>query len=252
MACPPLPELLALRAEAMHARLERLSGTAAQAPLCPVEPDQEVWACGVTYLRSRVEREAESAAPDIYARVYEAARPEIFFKALGRRTVGDGAPICIRADSDWNVPEPELVLVVNAFGEVVGYTAGNDVSSRAIEGENPLYLPQAKSYEGACAVGPEIVLAPLEALGDLPIGLTIEREGEAVYRGETRTSEMKRGLDELVAYLFRGLAFPQGVFLMTGTGIVPAAPFTLEEGDRVSVEVGALRLRNPVTRLAMP
>ena len=212
----------------------------------PVEDQQEVWASGVTYLRSRVEREAESSVADVYAKVYAADRPELFFKALGWRTVGHGDKIRIRKDSDWNVPEPELTLVINQHLEIVGYAAGNDVSSRAIEGENPLYLPQAKSYTGSCAVGLGIHLVS-EGFQSLPIGLTIIRDGEPVFEDETNTNQMKRKVEELVAYLGRELSFPHGVFLMTGTGIVPAAPFTLLAGDVVRVSVGEVFLENEVT-----
>ena len=213
-------------------------------PLPPIEAAGEVWASGVTYLRSRVEREAESTVADVYAKVYDAERPEIFFKALGRRVVGDGEAIRIRKDSDWNVPEPELTLVANRFGEIVGYTAGNDVSSRSIEGENPLYLPQAKSYDGACALGPGIVLT--DDPGDVAIGLSIIRDGAEAFSGKARTSQMKRGFGELVECLTRETAFPEGVFLMTGTGIVPGGGFTLLRGDRVTVRVGDLALSNDV------
>lgn len=214
--------------------------------LPPIEPDQEVWASGVTYLRSRDARKAESATGDIYERVYEAPRPELFFKAIGWRVVGPEAAIRVRADSRWNVPEPELTLVINSHGEIVGYTAGNDVSSRDIEGENPLYLPQAKVYNGSCALGPGIRLAAADELSDVPIGLQIAREGRTVFTGETRTSRMKRNFTELAAYLYRELAFPRGAFLMTGTGIVPEESFSLAPGDRVRVEVGELVLENNV------
>ncbi len=213
-------------------------------PLPPIEAGGEVWASGVTYLRSRVEREAESSVADVYATVYEAARPEIFFKASGHRVVGHGAAIRVRGDSDWNVPEPELTLVVNRHGEIVGYTAGDDVSSRSIEGENPLYLPQAKSYDGSCALGPGIVLT--DDPGDVAISLSIRRGGEEFFSGEARTSQMKRGFGELVEYLTREMAFPQGAFLMTGTGIVPGGGFTLSSGDVVRITVGELVLENPV------
>ena len=220
--------------------------------LPPVEPEQEVWAAGVTYLRSREAREAESTVKDVYARVYEATRPELFFKAGGRRVVAHGGPIRVRDDSAWNVPEPELTLVVNAGGEIAGYCAGNDVSSRDIEGENPLYLPQAKVYSGSCAVGPGIVLvAPgdEDRLRELTIGLTVSRGGAVVFQGETRTSQIKRPLGELVAHLRRELDFPSGVFLMTGTGIVPPADFSLARGDVVRMGVGALTLENQVAKI---
>jgi len=212
--------------------------------LPPIEPGQEVWASGVTYLRSRDARKAESATGDIYERVYEATRPELFFKAIGWRVVGPDAAIRVRADSRWNVPEPELTLVLNRQGEIVGFTAGNDVSSRDIEGENPLYLPQAKVYNGSCSLGPVIQLADADALADLRIGLQIYRNGQLAFAGETSTARMKRGFAELATYLYRELAFPHGVFLMTGTGIVPQESFSLGPGDRVRIEVGGLVLEN--------
>jgi 2-dehydro-3-deoxy-D-arabinonate dehydratase len=210
----------------------------------PIEPGQEVWASGVTYLRSRDARKAESATGDIYQKVYEAERPELFFKAAGWRVVGPDDAIRVRTDSHWNVPEPELTLVINRRGEIVGYCAGNDVSSRAIEGENPLYLPQAKVYNSSCALGPGIVLAGPDSLRDLPIGLKIARGGQTVFEGETRTSRMKRRFEDLAAYLYRELDFPRGAFLMTGTGIVPHESFSLAAGDGIRVEVGALVLEN--------
>jgi 2-dehydro-3-deoxy-D-arabinonate dehydratase len=219
--------------------------------LAPVEPAQEVWAAGVTYLRSREAREAESSVKDVYTRVYEAPRPELFFKAVGARVVGHLGAIRVRDDSAWNVPEPELTLVVNAFGELVGYCAGNDVSSRDIESENPLYLPQAKVYEGSCAVGPGIrLVAPGEddRLRELTIGITISRGGGVVFQGETRTSQIKRPFGELVSYLSRELDFPSGVFLMTGTGIVPPNEFSLQRADVVRITVGPLTLENEVER----
>ncbi len=231
----------------MHARLVEESGEIGGAMLAPIDAHHEVWASGVTYLRSRVERESESSAADVYAKVYEADRPELFFKALGWRVVGPGQRIRIRKDSEWNVPEPELTLVINAHREIVGYTIGNDVSSRSIEGENPLYLPQAKSYDGSCAIGPGIVLASLEEIEQLTISLTISRNGEEVFTGETAISQMKRKLPELVEYLTREMSFPDGVLLMTGTGIVPSYPFTLEVGDVVTIKIGELTLTNPVT-----
>ena len=181
--------------------------------LAPVEPSHEVWACGVTYLRSREAREAESTVKDVYARVYEAKRPELFWKAVGGRVVGHLTPIRVRDDSAWNVPEPELTLVVNSIGEIVGFCVGNDVSSRDIEGENPLYLPQAKVYEGSCALGPGILLDDGERMKDLPIHISIFRGGRSAFEGETRTSQIKRPLGELVEYLRKELDFPRGAFL---------------------------------------
>ena len=216
--------------------------------LPPTEPNQEVWASGVTYLRSRDARKEESTVADVYDKVYEAERPELFFKALGWRAVGDGAPIRIRRDSFWNVPEPEVVLVLNRYLDVIGFCAGNDVSSRDIEGENPLYLPQAKIYNGSCALGPGIQLLEDEEPSDLPISLTIIRQGETVFEDATSTSQMKRSFEELTQYLGCELDFPHGVFLMTGTGLVPPDDFSLDEGDVVTVTVGELRLSNPVAR----
>lgn len=216
-------------------------------PLAPIEAAQEVWASGVTYLRSREAREAESATGDIYQRVYTAERPELFFKAAGWRVVGAGSPIRVRHDSRWNVPEPELTLLINRHGEICGYTAGNDVSSRDIEGDNPLYLPQAKVYNGSCALGPALRLLTNPAqLAEVPITLKIQRAGEEVFSGETSTRLIKRSLTDLVDYLFRELAFPHGAFLMTGTGIVPPETFSLQSGDEVRVCVGDLELHNPV------
>jgi 2-dehydro-3-deoxy-D-arabinonate dehydratase len=214
--------------------------------LAPIEADQEVWAGGVTYLRSREARQAESAVGDVYDRVYAAQRPELFFKALGWRVVGHLQPVRCRADSAWNVPEPELALIVNRYGEIVGYTAGNDMSSRSIEGENPLYLPQAKVYTGACSLGQSINLE-IERLDDLPIDLAIERGGRIVFQGSTRTTRMNRKFEELIVYLFRELSFPAGVFLLTGTGIVPPEQFTLFHGDKVTVTVGHATLTNTVS-----
>lgn len=215
--------------------------------LPPIERHQEVWASGVTYLRSRVAREAESeTSADVYTKVYDADRPELFFKSIGWRVVGHNMPIHARADSVWDVPEPELTLVINKDGEIIGYCAGNDVSSRSIEGENPLYLPQAKMYNGACALGPAILLADAASLGDLPVAVTITRNGEEVFAGDTATSQMKRTFQELVAYLFREMEFPQGAFLMTGTGIVPGDDFTLQPADVVTITIAGLTLANPV------
>ena len=221
--------------------------TAGDPLLPPVEPYQEVWASGVTYEQSREAREHESEDADAYARVYVAERPELFFKAHGWRVVGHGDAVRVRRDSHWNVPEPELVLVVNSRMEIVGYTAGNDVSSRDIEGENPLYLPQAKVYDGACSLGPGIVVAGQDEMRDLAIHLRISRDGGAVFEGETSTGNMKRSLEDLAAYLGRELSLPSGAFLMTGTGVVPGEGFTLTPGDGVEISVGDLVLRNDVT-----
>jgi 2-dehydro-3-deoxy-D-arabinonate dehydratase len=219
--------------------------------LAPVDT-QEVWASGVTYERSREARREESpSGGDFYDLVYEADRPELFFKALPHRVSGPGGPIRIRRDSAWNVPEPELALVLSSAGRIVGYTIGNDVSSRSIEGENPLYLPQAKVYEGACALGPMIAVAAPDGLdpASLPVRLTIQRDGAVAFVGETSTGRMRRRPEELAAWLVRELRFPWGAVLMTGTGIVPADPFTLQPGDVVEIAIeGIGTLANTVAR----
>jgi 2-dehydro-3-deoxy-D-arabinonate dehydratase len=242
-----LSMLLGLSQEKMHNLLEDASGgLPAFGPVeAPIDPSQEVWAAGVTYLRSRDARKAESALADMYQKVYEAERPEIFFKSLGWRVTGDGGPIRIRRDSGWNVPEPELVIVINCLGEIIGYCAGNDVSSRDIEGENPLYLPQAKVYNGSCALGHGILLRDPETMRAIPIRLEIQRGDEIVFHGEANTSSMKRTLPELVQYLTRELDFPQGVFLMTGTCVVPD-DFTLQPDDIATVQVGETKIQNKV------
>ena len=176
--------------------------------LPPLEARHEVWACGVTYLISRDARRAESSVADVYSKVYDAPRPEIFFKASGWRVVGSGQSIRIRRDSTWNVPEPELTLVVNRHLEIVGFCAGNDVSSRDIEGENPLYLPQAKTYNQSCALGPGIQLTDVDALRDIPLKLAIQRAGQAVFKGEIRSSQMKRTPEELVADIVEAVPVP--------------------------------------------
>lgn len=211
----------------------------------PVDPYQEIWAAGVTYLRSRDARKAESTVADMYQKVYEAERPEIFSKSIGWRVSGNGQPIRIRRDSQWNVPEPELVLVINRFNEIVGYCAGNDVSSRDIEGENPLYLPQAKIYNGSCALGHGILLCEPGTIRDIPIRLKIQRAGQTIFNGEANTDSMKRRLPELVEFLTRELDFPQGVFLMTGTCLVPE-DFTLQPEDVVVIQVGETVIENKV------
>lgn len=212
-----------------------------EAWLPPLE-SQEVWASGVTYYRSRQARmeESEGAGGDVfYDKVYEAARPELFFKATPARARGHGAPICIRSDSSWDVPEPELTIAINRSGRVFGYTVGDDVSSRSIEGENPLYLPQAKVYRGSCSLGPAL------CVGDPPpvsarIQLTILRNGGVGFSGETDLSQLKRSLEELADYLFRDNEFPDGCWLMTGTGIVPPNDFSLASGDQVRIEIDGL------------
>ncbi|MFN8495242.1 MAG: fumarylacetoacetate hydrolase family protein [Caldilineaceae bacterium] len=243
-----LAALLVLPQAALVSLLKALpAGAAATGELLPpIEATQEVWGSGVTYLRSREARKAESVTADVYQRVYEAERPEIFFKQIGWRAVGHGQAVRIRKDTRWNVPEPELTLVINGHQEIVGYTVGNDMSSRDIEGENPLYLPQAKTYTGSCAVGPGIQIAEADTMTNLAIQLQIVRDGASAFTGETATSNMKRPLQELVTYLCRELDFPHGVFLMTGTGIVPPDSFTLAEGDVIRVTIAGKTLENKV------
>jgi 2-dehydro-3-deoxy-D-arabinonate dehydratase len=198
---------------------------------------QEVWASGVTYLRSKVARIEESAGGgDFYDLVYQAERPELFFKSMPHRVVGNGQPVRIRRDSAWNVPEPELALVLSAAGMIVGYTIGNDMSSRSIEGENPLYLPQAKVYDGSCSLGPAILLTDGNEM-PFDIHMIINRQGSAVFEGTTSTTTIRRPLTELADYLFREMTFSNGVFLLTGTGIVPPDDFTLHPGDKVSITI---------------
>jgi 2-dehydro-3-deoxy-D-arabinonate dehydratase len=225
----------------VHARLpSHPAPSLPAAQLLPPMQGQELWASGVTYLRSKVERQEESkdaGGGDFYQRVYEAERPELFFKATRHRVVGHGGKVRIRADSTWDVPEPELALVLNRRGKIVGYTIGNDMSSRSIEGENPLYLSQAKIYDGSAALGP-CVLVREEALpSDAAISLSIIRAGREVFSGSIAISQITRRFEDLAAYLFRECSFPQGALLMTGTGIVPATPFTLQHGDVISITI---------------
>lgn len=214
--------------------------------IAPVE-SQEIWAAGVTYRMSRDARINESdTAAACYRDVYEADRPEIFFKAAGWRARGNGQAIRVRDDSSWDVPEPELGLVLDANGRIVAYTIGNDVSSRSIEGENPLYLPQAKSYDGSCSIGPALV--PTGSVnGPFDIEMTISRGSDVVFAGATSTTEMRREPSELAGYLFRELTFPVGAILLTGTSVVPDARLTLEPGDEVAIRISSLgELSNPV------
>lgn len=216
--------------------------------VAPVDAESEVWAAGVTYARSRNARMAESQSPDIYDRVYDADRPELFFKSLGWRVAGTGEPVAVRPDSHWDVPEPELAVVVAASGEVVGYTACNDVSSRSIEGENPLYLPQAKSYLGATALGPGI--RPVWEIPDpydLALTVRIIRGDTVIWQDSATTARLHRRLDGLVAYLFRADMYPRGVILSTGTCLVPDETVTLRPADVVDIEIAGIgRLSNPV------
>ena len=211
---------------------------------------QEVWAAGVTYYRSRDARMAESAdagGGSFYDRVYEAERPELFFKANARTVVGTGERIAIRSDATWSVPEPELVLLANPDGVLTGYTVGNDVSSRDIEGENPLYLPQAKVYDRSCAIGPGVLVADDPLPAATSISMRITRQGRQEFAGSTKLSELKRTAEELLGYLYRHNAFADGCYLMTGTGIVPPDGFTLASGDEVTIAIdGVGELSNVV------
>jgi 2-dehydro-3-deoxy-D-arabinonate dehydratase len=207
--------------------------------LAPVV-SQEVWAAGVTYYRSRsarIEESKDAGGGDFYDRVYSAERPELFFKATGRRVVGPNTAVRIRTDAKWSVPEPELTLLINPSGEIIGYTIGNDMSSRDIEGENPLYLPQAKVYDGSCAIGPCILLSTEPLDKSTSIGLEIERSGKTVFAGSTTLKELKRDPKQLAEFLFRDNSFPDGAFLMTGTGIVPGDEFSLASGDVIRIAI---------------
>jgi 2-dehydro-3-deoxy-D-arabinonate dehydratase len=217
--------------------------------LAPVE-QQEIWAVGVTYLRSKKARMEESNfSATAYDKVYDAARPELFFKSMPEKTVGPGDAVGIRSDATWNVPEPELALIINSRGHIAGYTIGNDMSSRDIEGENLLYLPQAKIYQRSCAVGPFVCVAVAEAEArSWKIKMEIRRGSEIVFQGETSVGQIKRPFEELVGYLFRSQSFPHGAVLLTGTGIVPQDGFTLHAGDRVGIHISGVGvLENPVT-----
>jgi 2-dehydro-3-deoxy-D-arabinonate dehydratase len=209
--------------------------------LSPIER-QEVWAAGVTYLRSKNARMEESNfSANAYDRVYSAPRPEIFFKSLPEKVVGPGEPVGIRMDAQWNVPEPELALVINSQGTIVGYTIGNDMSSRDIEGENLLYLPQAKIYHRSCAIGPCIVVGTTETMARTwTIRLQIYRGGKIIFEGQTIVNQIKRSFEELVSYLYRSQTFSYGAVLLTGTGIVPGDNFTLQPGDRIRIEVNGI------------
>ncbi len=207
--------------------------------LAPIE-NQEVWAAGVTYYRSRSARMEESKSAgggDFYDRVYSAERPELFFKSTASRVAGPGSHVRIRSDAKWNVPEPELTLLINQHGHIIGYTVGNDMSSRDIEGENPLYLPQAKVYDRSCALGPCILVTPEPLPATTPIRLEILRKGAAAFSAGTTLAELKRTPVSLVEYLFRDNSFPAGTFLMTGTGIVPPDSFTLASGDSIRITI---------------
>jgi len=209
----------------------------------PMGEQQELWACGVTYLKSKIGRQEESQSSggaDFYARVYEAERPEVFFKSTFYRTRGPGELVNIRKDSSWDVPEPELTLVVTHTGKIIGYTIGNDMSSRSIEGENPLYLPQAKTYDGCASIGPGILLTHDEMPHSTKIELKNYRASEVVFKGEVLLSQMKRKVEELVSYVYKACSFPHGCLIMTGTGIVPDTGFTLQSGDQIDISIDGI------------
>lgn len=220
--------------------------TSIQAPI----EHQEVWAAGVTYYRSRsarIEESRDAGGGSFYDRVYSAERPELFFKAQAHKVAGPNSPVRIRGDATWSVPEPELVLLVNSRGDIVGYTVGNDVSSRDIEGANPLYLPQAKVYDRSCALGPGILIQQGPLPAETQISLIIQREGSVEFSGAIALSEMKRDPKTLVEYLYRDQTFPHGCFLLTGTGIIPQDDFTLRSGDLIDITIDGIgTLRNYV------
>ena len=213
---------------------------------------QEIWACGVTYYNSQMARREESEAAgggDFYSRVYHAERPEIFFKSTANRAAGHGQNVRIRSDSTWDVPEPELTLVVSPTGKILGYTIGNDMSSRSIEGENPLYLPQAKTYEQSAGIGPGIFVTDEPISPNTEIRLEIFRNESPVFVGKTHIASITRKLDDLVSWLYRELQFPVGAYVMTGTGIVPTSEFTLQPGDRIEIEIDGIgKLTQSVVR----
>lgn len=201
---------------------------------------QEIWASGVTYYNSKLGRQEESkeaGGGDFYARVYVAERPELFFKATSHRTVGHGEMVTIRKDSEWDVPEPELTLVITSTGKIVGYTIGNDMSSRSIEGENPLYLPQAKCWDGSAAIGPCVYVTESPLPSGTEIKMSIFRNGNKIFAGQTGIDQIKRNFEDLVSYLYKECSFPHGSFLMTGTGIVPTKDFTLHHGDEIQITI---------------
>lgn len=222
--------------------LTQAEGSVLDSPLAPIQ-SQEVWAAGVTYYRSRTARMAEShdaGADNFYDRVYTAERPELFFKSTPHRVAGPGQSVRIRKDSRWNVPEPELALLITKDQKIVGYTIGNDMSSRDIEGENPLYLPQAKVYDRSCALGPCILVATEAPESSTKISLEIVRLGQSVFAGSTTVAQLKRTPESLVEYLYRDNSFPNGCFLLTGTGIVPPDDFSLQSNDEIRITIDGI------------
>jgi len=252
-SCGQLLELPAPAEAVGHLSLQNLPRLPlAQISLCPPVEEQEVWAAGVTYQRSKVARMEESNfSATAYDRVYAAERPELFFKSMPGKVVAPGEPVGIRRDARWSVPEPELALVLNSHGTLVGFTIGNDMSSRDIEGENLLYLPQAKIYRGSCALGPCILIGKSEMEARTwTIRLEIQRGANIVFSEETTVDRIRRSFSELSEYLFRSQVFPSGAVLLTGTGIVPPDSFSLQKGDVVEIEISGIgRLCNPVTEV---
>lgn len=251
---PTLTAALQLPLAQMQAILESSQGPEVLGrELPPLAPESEVWGAGVTYLRSRDARKEESGTPDVYQKVYEADRPELFFKANFRRTVGNGDVIGKRADCTSTVPEPEVAIVINAHEEIVGFTICNDVTSRSIEGANPLYLPQAKSYLGSTALGPRITPSWLAPTHDkITVDAQIKRGDQVVWSANTALSSLNKSLEHLVSYLFRCQTFPDGVILSTGTGIIPPLDFIMQEGDIVRIEVGGVgTLENEVIEIPL-
>lgn len=238
--------------DALYQKLENYRKTATPAAdyhdllanhLMPPMNKQEIWASGVTYFNSKMARQEESekaGGGTYYEKVYHADRPELFFKATAHRTVPSGGYVRIREDSNWNVPEPELTLVLTSSGKIVGYTIGNDMSSRSIEGENPLYLPQAKTYDGSASVGPCVLVSEQALSASTRISMKVFRKDELVFEGTTDIGQMKRKPEELVHYLFRECSFPHGCLLMTGTGIVPSTAFTLASKDEIQISIDAI------------
>ena len=238
-----LSQLLQLKLSEIRNRFEKTNQEISGSLIAPIAADSEVWGAGVTYLRSKDARKEESGVPDVYQRVYEAERPEIFFKSIGNKVVADQANIGIRADAATSVPEPEVAIVINKFREIIGLTICNDVTSRNIEGENPLYLPQAKMYYGSCALGP--IIKPIwniNNLSELKISAKIARGKQIVWQAQTSLAALNRKFEELVDFLFRCQSFPNGAILSTGTGIVPPMDISLLPDDVVTIEVEEIGL----------
>jgi 2-dehydro-3-deoxy-D-arabinonate dehydratase len=236
-------DALLQKLETLISSLPESTSDSVKDTVAPMGSNQELWACGVTYYRSMVGRQEESKAAggaDFYGKVYEAERPECFFKSTPHRVVGNHGFVRIRKDSTWDVPEPELTLVVTSSGKIIGYTIGNDMSSRSIEGENPLYLPQAKTYDGCAALGPCVYVTDQPLLAATQIQLVIKRNAVVAFEGNIGISQMKRTPQELVSFIYRECSFPYGCLIMTGTGIVPGNDFTLQSGDEISISIDGI------------